>query len=57
MYLDDIYNIIKSSNNYNLTLKMLTDVPKGIDLGIKIYFRNFLWEKEKKNLTAFYIFY
>ena len=22
--------------------------PKGIDLGIKIYFRNFLWEKGKK---------
>ena len=22
--------------------------PKDIDLGIKIYFRKFLWEKEKK---------
>ena len=22
--------------------------PKGIDLGIKIYFRKFLWEKEKQ---------
>ena len=22
--------------------------PKDIDLGIKIYFRNFLWKKEKK---------
>ena len=32
--------------------------PKGIDLGIKIYFRNFLWEKgKKKNLTTFYIFH
>ena len=37
-------------------MKNVNKCPKGIDLGIKIYFRKFLWEKEKKKNKIWQLF-